>query len=129
MVAVASLAVGVIALRKDQTDAARIRTLQTQVRAAAAPASNTSSGLQEAQSKLSATDSELLSINEQLSKLAPKLTGVADCLPEVQKELGGLELKETRGTALERGSVYITNPVQVSIPCNKVLYPPAEQGG
>jgi peptidoglycan hydrolase CwlO-like protein len=118
LVAVVALAVAIVALRKHSSDSARIRTLQSQARAASAPVSNVRSAIDQANAKLTAAEGQISALETKLSKLTSQVSEDAGCLPEVQAEINGLELKEA-GTTF-----YIANGTHTSVSCSRVLFPP-----
>jgi uncharacterized protein HemX len=117
VLALAALAVAIIALNKDKTDTTRIHTLQAQLRAAAPTLSSASSGVSTEQAKLTAADSQISSLEDKLSNLSGSVSSLTNCLPEMQAEIGGLEIKgETYSAA------YVSNSTHISLGCTKILY-------
>jgi hypothetical protein len=113
VIAIAALAVAIVAINKDQTDSKRISSLQAQLRSAAPTLSSASAGVTAEEAKLKTLEGRVA----KLSLLSTEITTIESCLPEVQSELNGLEIKgETYAAS------YISNPAHTSLACNKVLY-------
>jgi uncharacterized protein HemX len=116
-VALGALALAFVALNKGQTDAKRIHALQVQLRAAAPTLSSASAGVSAEQAKLAAADSQISSLEGKLSRLSGAVSSLTNCIPEMQAEIGGLEIKgETYSAA------YISNGTHTSLTCSSVLY-------
>lgn len=114
VVALGALAVAIVALRKDQTETARIRTLQTQVRTV---------DQSETQNRVSAADQQIASLQEKVGKIAGYVAAFVNCIPELQTEIGGLSINwHIVPLNASEDSFSVVNGQRISKNCESTLY-------
>ncbi len=115
--AVGALVVAVIGLSKDSHDKASIHALEAQVRTLTAhtggATASVTSRVGELEGKVKALEAKAVVY----SRTDATVASLDNCIPELQSEFGGLEIKgETYASS------YITNRTNISKSCQALLY-------
>lgn len=117
---IAAIAVAIIALQNSSHDLHRIQRLEAQVRVLAAASggatASVGSRVKSVEGKLTALEAQTTANAGKQSKAEGTLHQLTSCVPELQSELGGLELARGGET------VYIKNATNISRECTNTLY-------
>jgi hypothetical protein len=112
---------GIVALRKGSQDLTRIHHLERQVHVLAASsggaAASVGSRVQAAEGKITALEAKAHTVDAKLSHTESSLSKITTCIPELQTQIGGLEL-----AGLGSNSVYIKDGTNISHDCTDILY-------
>src|ERR1700728_64813 len=105
VVALAALGIAIVALNKDQTDAARIRTLQAQVRLT------------------DESETQITGLQEKVSKIGGYVAAFVNCIAELQTEIGGLSISwHVAPLDASEDSFNVVDSRQISKDCESTLY-------
>jgi hypothetical protein len=112
---------GIIALQKGGQNLTRIHRLEAQVRTLTAHTggaqATVTSRLSTAEGKLTALEATMAASAAKQAKAEGALTKLVSCVPELQSQIGGLEIKgETYAAS------YIRDSTNISQECSPILY-------
>ena len=117
VIAVAAVGLAIVALNKDSQNKTSIHTLQAQVRALTAHTGGVTASVTSRVTALEGKTKALEGRASGFSKADATLSSLTNCVPELQSEIGGLEI------AGETYSVSrISNRTNISKTCEAVLY-------
>jgi hypothetical protein len=118
---IAAIAFGIVALQKGSQNLDRIHRLEAQVRLLSAHTggaqATVSSRLAAAEGKLTALERKATANGAKQSKAEATMASLVSCVPELQSQIGGLEIKgETYAAS------YIRDSTNISQQCTSILY-------
>jgi len=118
---VAAIAFGIVALQKGSQNLTRIHRLEAQVRLLSAHTggaqATVTSRLVTTEGKLTALEAASAANTAKLGKAEGTLGKLVSCIPELQTQISGLELKGE-----DYAAAYIRDSTNISHECSPILY-------